>query len=255
MMIIHDAAYDKNKPCVLFDNMLTKGTLTATNGIGENAVSGTTWDFWTPSSLGRLSVDLYVKSTVDCLFIDAHNISDVGGYVVWSYFDGTDWVNIEVVEPTDNSPIMVITDEIFATQFRVSVTGSSLGVVMMGKRLVFPNGIDSSYRSIPHSKTYTLLGGDSDAGQFTGQMLIRQGASVSPTFPLLDADWVDSDMKPFEDHYNRGLPFAWAASPAFNGDDMGFCQRPQGASELNPSYYEGGMYEEFTMHLGVYINE
>ena len=206
-MVITDNAYDKGNPCVLYDNLFSTGILTASTARSgypkENAISGTTWDFYGPSALGFsvFSVDNESEVEADCVFIDAHNLGSIG------------------------------------STFYVQ------------------HSTDSSYGSIPHSREYSLLGGKSDGGQFTSQMVIRKGASVSPTFPLLDAAWVDTDMKPFENHYNTGKTFAWAAMPAMFPDDMGYCQRPPSSGSLSPSYYEGGMYEEFTMNLEVYINE
>lgn len=255
MMVLQDSAYDKNKPCVLYQNVFEEGTLTATSGTAENAVSGTTWDFWIGTGSSTLTVDMGVDTEVDCFFIDAHDLFAVGSTLTVQAYIAAAWVTIETITPTDNAAIMVITPNITATQFRVTAIGVSIGVVMAGKRLVFPNGVDPSHTSIAHARTYELLSGDSISGQFTNSMVVRKGASLGVTFPLLNAEWVDSEMKEFETHYNVGKPFAWAASPSRFPDDMGFCKRPSGAGELRPMYYEGGMYEEFTMDLGVYINE
>ena len=242
-MVITDNAYDKGNPCVLYDNLFSTGILTASTARSgypkENAISGTTWDFYGPSALGFsvFSVDNESEVEADCVFIDAHNLGSIGStFYVQHSTDGVEF-------------------RYWRVAFNNVGAEATVGVIMIGKRLVFPNGIDSSYGSIPHSREYSLLGGKSDGGQFTSQMVIRKGASVSPTFPLLDAAWVDTDMKPFENHYNTGKTFAWAAMPAMFPDDMGYCQRPPSSGSLSPSYYEGGMYEEFTMNLEVYINE
>lgn len=266
MMIIEDDAYDKNKPFVLFENLLQKGTLVVTapaDGYDiENAISGTTWDFYRPAAIVQFTsyaVDMGVDTYADCAFIDAHNLGTSESIVrVQHSQDGVDWTSVTTAfTPVDDAAIMVIFKPLKARFWRFALDNSvapDVGVFSIGSRLVFPNGVDPSHTSIPHARKYELLGGDSINGQFTGQMVTRKSADLSVTFPLLDAHWVNTEMAAFERHYNEGRPFAWAASPSFDGDDMGFCQRPMGAGELRPRYYEGGMYEEFTMSLGVYVN-
>lgn len=264
-MIISDDAYDKRAPCVLFENVLDYGAVSASTADAgydvENATSGTTWDAYKPVSAtsANYDVDAGVDVECDCAFVDAHTLGSVGGSVrVWASTDGVGWTPItDAVDVADNGAVMLIWRGVEYRYWRIAFTHDAapeIGVLSIGKRLVFPNGIATPHTSIQHSKKIEVLGGDSDSGQFTGQMIVRKSASVNVTFPLLDADWVENEMKPFETHYNEAKPFAWAASPLFDGDDMGYCQRPSGAGELSPSYYEGGMYEEFTMRLGVYVN-
>lgn len=253
-MIVKSGALNTSLPCVLYENIFTLGTVTQSDdGDYENALSGTTWDFWSGGAR-TLRVDLDSDVYVDCLFIDAHNLSDDNDSVTLQYWGGSDWVDYQVITPTDNSAIAFIFPEINNDMYRVLITGGDVGVLMLGKRLVFPQGVDQSHASIPHSTKYTLLGGDSINGQFIGNQVIRKGASLTVTFPLLDASWVDADMQEFEEHYNLGKPFMWAANALKFPTDFGFCQRPKGAGQLNPRYFEGGLYEEFSMQLGVYIN-
>lgn len=266
-MLITDDAYNKDLPLVLYDNLMARGTLlsaTAADGYDvENCVSGTTWDFYKPAALGLAAVRVEMASSeeADCALIDAHDMFTNGSYFrIECSDDGSVWTDLTGwIYPEDNGACMAIwpaSSHLFwRVLFNNPTAQSRVGVIVLGLKLSFPNGIDSAYRSIPHSRTYTLLGGDSDSGQFTGQNVIRKGATVSPTFPLLDASWVDSDMKAFEAHYNEGLTFAWAAMPSMYPDDMGYCKRPADAGELRPGYYEGGMYQEFTMQLKVFIND
>ena len=262
MMIISDDAYDKNKPCVLYDNLMAQGVFisssTASGYNVLNAVSGTTWDFWKPASAGNFAcrVDTGSAHEADCAFIDAHNI--VGDVRVQGSTDDVTWVAVtETVTVSDGNPIMFIWRGVSYRYWRFEFDcdiAPEIGVLMMGKRLVFLQGVDVSHTSIQHSQQFELLGGNSLSGQFTGQKIIKRSASVEVVFPLLDAAWVDTTLVDFEYHYNSGQPFAFATMPAKYPKDMGYCQRPEGASELRPSYYEGGLYEEFTMALGVYVN-
>jgi hypothetical protein len=253
-MIIKEGSYDTRKPTVLYDNLFAQGTLTASSGVGENAISGTTWDFWQGTGASTLEVDLGVGAEANCLFVDAHNLFTVGSALSVEYWNGSAWVVIEAITPTDNTAIMVIFPDTTASKYRIGATGADIGVVILGKRLVFPQGVDNGHTAINHARRIDVLGGDSLNGQFTGQQIIKRSADTSMTFPLLDASWVDTDMAEFETHYDNALPFAFATNPQAYPKDMGYCQRPQGASELRPRYYEGGLYEEFTMALGVYQN-
>jgi hypothetical protein len=261
-VIIADDAFDKGKPCVLYDNILTRGTVTAVSAASGydilNAISGTTWDFYRPSTAGVVdyAVDMGAATEVDCAFIDAHNI--VGDVFVQRSSDGVNWSSVtDTVDVSDGAAIMFIWRGVSYRYWRFvfdCAVAPDIGVLMMGKRLVFPQGVDTDHTSIQHARRYELLGGDSLTGQFTGQKVIKRAADVDVTFPLLDAEWVDAELAGFEYHYNTGQPFAFAAMPSRYPADMGYCQRPENAGELRPKYYEGGMYEEFTMSLGVYVN-
>ena len=263
MMIISDDAFDKSKPCVLYDNILTSGTVTASalaaSGYSvANAYSGTTWDFYKPASAAFFvyTVDMTTATECDCAFMDAHNI--VGSVYIAYSDNGSTWTRTtDNATPVNGEAVMFIwrgsSHRYWRFAFEVT-NAPEIGVLMLGKRLVFPQGVDVSHTSIQHSQQFELLGGNSLSGQFTGQKIIKRSASVEVVFPLLDAAWVDTTMVDFEYHYNSGQPFAFATMPAKYPKDMGYCQRPESASELRPSYYEGGLYEEFTMALGVYVN-
>lgn len=255
-VVIQSGAYDKNKVFVMYENVFySADTLSYTSGVGENAISGTTWDFWTGTGSSTLTATMSGDVEVDCFFIDAHDLFTVGSNVVFEARIASVWTEIEDITPTDNSAILVIAKPVTADAFRVTATGASIGVIMVGSRLVFPQGIDTNYGSIAHSRKLELIGGNSINGQFTGMQVTKKSASISPTFPLLDASFVDNDMEEFEAHYNEGKPFVFGVIAPQLPADFGYCQRPVNASELMPTYSNGGIYEEFTMELGVYINE
>lgn len=263
-VIIESGATDTDMPMVLYENLYTLGTISGVSDAdypASNVATGTTWDFWYSSDTGAVGPTVVLDDdyTADCAFIDAHDMATAGASfrVQYSTDGGSTWNNITSFEvPPDNGAILVLFPEVEGDAFRIqrNLAGAFIGVVMIGQRLVFPNGVDNGHTAINHSRVIDVLGGDSLSGQFTGQQIIKRSASTTVTFPLLSAEWVDNDMAMFEAHYNDALPFVYATSPENYPDDMGYCQRPSGSGTLGPSYFEGGLYEEFNMPLAVYQN-
>lgn len=260
MIYIAPGASDVDKPSALFDNLFIQGAVTggsAPDGPVTNAITGSTWDYWYPnvSSTSAISVSLPNQRYADAAFIDAHNLGTSGGQVrvQRSTDNGGSWTTIyDWVSTLDNNPLMFLFPGGNGNAYRIehrNATNSAIGVVMIGKRLIFPFGVDDRYTSFPHARRIDVMGGNSLGGQFLGQKIIRRGGNNSITFPLLDAQWVDVDMYPFESHYNTGKPFAFATKPSFRANDLAYCWRPDRASELRPTYSEGGLYEDFTMEV------
>lgn len=263
MIYIRPGAVDTDKPSALYENIFAEGVLSGNAAAGfplENAITGSTWDYWKPvdGAARGVTVTLDEPMTADCLFIDAHNMATVGAdyRLDISTDGGANWSNVTgwtVVD--DNSPIMVLFPERYGNAWRtIQRNGpASIGVIMLGKRLVFPHCIDDRYTSFQHGHNIEVLGGNSLGGQFLGQKIMRRGGNTSLTFPFLESEWVDTMMSPFETHYNEGKPFAFAANPDFRDTDVAYCWRPDRASELRPTYFEGGKFQDFTMEVDYFV--
>ena len=262
MIEIELGVTDQTKPMVMFGNVFAGGTLTATSqadgfDVGYIADYETGYG-WKPAvdTIARATVVLGAGVEANCFFVTSHNLGSNAATLTLEYYNGVTWVGVYSVTPTTNDDIMYLFNDITASQWRVSQVGgaSFIGVVRLGSRLVFPNGIDQSYSSIPHAKVVEVQGMQTVSGAYVGQMITRYGFKTSATFPLLDSSWVDTDMKPFETHYNDALPFVYAANPQRFPDDYGYCWRPSNSGTLMPKYKEGGMYEEFTIELQGFVN-
>lgn len=258
-IVITAGATDTQRPMVLYENVFSDGVLVASSaiadGAGDNAVDTFTYDYWTPAIVpAQLTVTLDGPTEVDCFGIAAHNLGSEGATVSLQYYNGSTWVTIVSQSPLLDADILAVFPTVTATQFRVNMSGAvaSIGVVMAGKRLVFPTGILSGYTSTDHSKKYDLMTTRTLGGNFAGNRVYRVGIETSVTFGMIDADWVDTTMALFENHYNTGQPFFYAGSPSTLPNDMCYAWRPERGGELSPSYEEGGIYQEFDMDIMAY---
>lgn len=261
MIYIGAGVTDTDKPVVLYDNLFTQGTL---SGVADpdfpvgNAVTGTTWDFWKPDSpsIRSITVDLGASATADCAFIDAHELATVGASVrVQTSTDGVSWSSAsQLYTPTDNSPIMIIFSPASSRYWRIIQTDgpAAVGVVMLGERLTFEYGFSDPV-SFNHGKQVEVMGGNSLGGHFLGQKIRRKGGNTSFNFPWLSADWVNNEMAMFETHYNEGKPFAMALRPNYDDEELAYCWRPDGASELRPSYQVNGRAMTVDMQVDYYV--
>ncbi|MCP3658560.1 MAG: discoidin domain-containing protein, partial [Herbaspirillum sp.] len=140
MIYIDGTPYDTNKPTVLFENLFADGALTGTAGVSagfgpENAITGSTADFWYPDTgvtYPIIRVDLASSSPANCLVIAAHNFADEGAkfQLEYSQDGGTTWADATSwITPSDNSTIMVLFDEVSGNAWRL---GQANGHVKIG---------------------------------------------------------------------------------------------------------------------------
>jgi len=263
MIYIESGAANTDVPVVLYDNILLDGTLTGTEASGfpkENAVTGTTWDYWqAPDAATRsIGVDLSSQTFANCLFVDAHDIATVGadikvqystdGGSVWQ--DASDWYT-----PTDNTPIMILFSGVTGNSWRMQTRNGppKIGVIMLGNKLPFEYGTEDMV-SFRHGERTEVMGGNSIGGQFLGQKIRRKGGNTSFSFPWLTADWVNNDMAMFEAHYNDGKPFGMALRPSYDADELAYCWRPDGGGELRPQYQMKGVSFSMNMQVDYYVS-
>lgn len=253
---------DSGKPLLLYDSVFESGTVTVssetTDGAGLNAIEDTTFDEWLASSAtAYLSVDYGSDVFVDCIGVAAHDLFTQSATISVEYSNNNvDWTSIWTVTPSDNSTIIGIFTLTKARYWRVAVTSgpASIGVIRLGRRLVIPTGVLSGHVGINHAKRVDVLSNMSLTGQFIGTKVVRRGADATIDFGLLETDYVDSDVSDFESHYNDGRPFFYAGSLSKYPNDIGFCKRPSGASEIRPSYEENGLMMPVAFDVEVYID-
>ena len=255
-----EVATDK-APLVLWDNVFAQGTLTAsteaTNGEKENAISETTYDFWTPTALpATIGVTLGVSTAVSYVGIAAHNLFTNGCTVAVEYDNGGVWTELASVTPTDNKTLMIAFTETSDTDFRLSITGTtapSIGVIFMGTALQFETGILPSYTPIAYAENIELLMSQTMNGQFITNRVNRRGASTEVNLNILDRTFVEATpFQSFRDHYNSGKSFFFASNPSELDFDVGYCWRNSGG-EMRPSFTDDGIFYRTSMSLEAYI--
>ena len=235
-----DAAYDElnTLPMVLYDNVFTRGTLTTNtetdDGWVANAADAQTHDFWAPAILPAfVNTVLPQPETVDCLFVANHNIGSLGADIILRQ----DNLNIRIFKPLDNRPFMMVIPEVTATifEFRIRNTATEpgtayAGVVMLGKRLVFPSGVTVGYQPLNTARRVRKLSSTTLKGHNIGTRIVKGGGETSALIQNMPAEFVDNDMFEFSKKYSNGDPFAWASGPSLFPDDLGLVQSQIGGS-------------------------
>lgn len=250
-------------PCVLFDNLFLRGTVTVssetTEGPKQNATNEGTYNFWQPSALpATYQVSLPSSMEADSLALVAHNLGSNGTTVtISSSNDGTTWTERASYTPTDNKTKMIVWKPASAFFWRAVFTGGSgslfVGVLMLGARLVFPGGVRPPYSPLWLSQDVELLVSQTMSGQFITNREIRRGASTQISLVAFERNFVEEDLLPFKNHYDSGKAFIWAAGPCVFDKDVSYAWRQSGA-EMKPTFDETGNWMSVTMSVEGYVN-
>lgn len=250
---------DNSQPTVLFDSVLTRGTLVAsteaTDGAGSNATNGKTNDFWTPTALpATLETTLSAAEECDCAAIVGHTLGTDGATLEVDYHDGATWQTLSTTSPTTDETIFIIFGAQTRTRWRIRITGStipSIAVALIGKRLSLPGGVTLSYTPIYKAKDVELLSGVSRKGHFIGNRVQRRGASTTISLAPIDRSWIESNLDPFNNYFDDGGAFVFASAPSVFTKDAAYCWR--GNSTLRPSHSVSGDLEDISMQVNAYV--
>lgn len=236
-MILIDPNVPWQGPAViLWDNVFARGVLSSVRSDpmfpAQNALGPQTYDYWRITGYGAaLDVTLPSAEACDCLAVFNHDLGQGSVQVrVQSSSDGSSYTTrAQLTTVTDNSPLMMLFPPASARYWRFNLyAGSnlpSMGIVMLGKALRPPAGVQEGYQPIAGAQQVDLSSSVSLGGHFVGSRAIRRGAgTVLPLAPQ-PREWVENDAAGFIEHYNRGGTFAWAGSPELLRDDLAYCWR------------------------------
>lgn len=255
MISIASGSIDTLLPTILYANGLASGTLAASGSTAgtypENILGPQTYDGWKADALpATLTATFGTTQQFDACAIAAHTLGTSGATLYVERWTGSAWATVASVSPTDDSPVLLIWPAATATQWRLRITGTTvpfIGLAMMGQRLLFPAQVRTSYVPLNAAKRLEILGARSISGQFLGSRILRKGLEASVGLSPLAASWAETNLPAFMAHYDSGLPFFWASSPARYASDVGLVWRNGG--ELRPAYTAGGLYVEIAMEL------
>lgn len=259
---IETGATDTSNATVLYQNIFEDGTVTTnsetSDGAALNAVEDTTFDFWTPAGVpAYVRVDYGSAVECDCAGIASHDAGTQGTTLEVQYStDDASWTTVSTISPLTDETILVVFPAVEARYWRVRQSSAvcSIGVVKLGKRLVFPSGVLNGHTAVNHSNRVELLTPNvSQNGQFLGSRIRRIGARVNINFGQLETSFVDNDMLVFEGHFNSGRSFFYAGSPSEWPEDYGYCWR--GGSEIRPNYEEGGLLSQVDIEADFYVEQ
>lgn len=255
---------DDSLPMVLWDNFYARGTVTASSqasdGAAANAAEETTYDYWTPSfGNATITVTLSSAETANCCAIAAHNLGTVGStiYVQKDLTGSGSWTNVAgPIAPTTDDPILIVFDNTTNSAFRLFVQGStapSIGVVFLGKRLVFSTGVALPYTPIWQSQKVDLLQSVSLGGQFLGNRVNRRGGTGAVTLNVLERSFIEgTDFQAFKTHYDNGKAFFFASSPADYPEDLAYVWRAPN-NTMRPTFANNGLFYQVNMSLEAYV--
>lgn len=248
-------------PCIMWDNFANRTNITASSSDPNysilNVVEENTVDFWRPVGLvpSWIRVSGLTSRVIDCVAIRGHNLWDIaatvtvnaGGTVVATY------------APKSNGVLIIAFPEVRGAgdvTININTNGWALvGSVMVGRRLVMPNGLDgSSFRPIEFSTVTDLMSNRTQTGQLLGNRVVRRGVSADIPINAVDEAFVYGRFKGFISHYNAGRPFVFASSPTLAPNDAGWFWRPGSSPDLEVTSISRGYYAEFSIPAeGVYL--
>lgn len=206
-----------------------------------------------------LTVTLSAPATVDALALVAHDLAarGVSASLAYSVSDVSAFVPVGSFAPADRDAAMMIFPAVTGRRFRLSLSGPSMpaiGVVMLGRRLVFPADVQPPYKPLSQSGRVDVIGAQSLSGQHLGNRWRRRAAAGNVNLSAMPRAWFDgADALAFADHYNTGKPFVWCADPAGLPRDCAYAWRSSSAAELVPEIQPGAIHAAFGMELEAYV--
>lgn len=235
-----------NNPFVAWDNLAATATLSgstpADDGAYANAVTGTTYDYFTPTT-GAGTVEFRAKfgsaKALTFAGIAAHNLGEHGmsAYVEYSTNNGASWTDggAGVINPDDDSPIAWrMNGDASADFWRVRLVGGSaskvpsLGVVFFGDDLVIPTRIYQGFAPRITPTEVALQSNVSIGNHLLGSSVVFQGSRISAGFTLVSPTFIRGDFKPFQTAFNSGQPCFFGWRPEKYADDLHYCWRDGG---------------------------
>lgn len=260
------AAGQSDNPFALWENKAIGATLvstlaTAADGPKDNAITGTTYDYWKPVVVGT-TADFRItitSQTIACVGIASHNLGTLGATVAVqrSVDSGANWLDggAGSITPTDDSPMIfrMVASGADAADWRVLITGLSasdpvaVAVISFGSELIFPVRFYSGFAPIITATEVELQSNVSQGNHLLGSSVVSRGSMLEATFQHVDPAFVRGDMKPFQLHFNAGggLFFAWR--PATYASDVHYCWRESGV--VRPSNDGGRDFMAFTLAM------
>lgn len=228
-----------NNANILWDNIMTRSTISNASSPSENprinVTDPATWSSWSMAARNNLDFDYGSVVEVDCISIAAHNLGSSGAdFVLESSDDGvTGWTAAHARQfPLTDEDIIVMFPVRSSRYWRINVGPTfSIGIIFVGKRLIFPHAPIDGYTPLHHARRYTKMFNDSIKGQFLSNRVMSAGAETQVDMGFFERTWLEANIRMFERHYNQGGTFFYAGCPAKYPLDMGYC-RALGEDEI-----------------------
>lgn len=219
---------------------------------GTRALSWLSQERWLAanSATQTLDLDLGAAMNADCFGVYKHNFGDIGGSFLVQYSTGsaggpftTQWA----ITPGDNKArFRVNTVDITARYWRLVCSGHNapptIGVLVIGKSIHLPS--PEHPFSIPMiSRDTEVLNSQSEAGEFIGRSILRQGMRTGLKYSQLPVSWARGTWEPFL-RLAELNPFFFAYDINRYVDDAYYCfldKKPKAGQSAKPYHVQTEM--------------
>lgn len=248
---------DRMNPIILFDNILTEGTLTATSTASGYDVDNimdyrgyTKWkaddtaDQYLTWAMGatapiRAQTGWYIKlqnnallsqvtggvDRADTVGIFNHNLGTIGATVLVQYYSAG-WNTLATLTPSDDDPILSSFASNISGDWRIKISGMDaapeVGVIFLGVGLTIPDSPDAPV--IPMREGIKAASEVSQSGNLLGTVVAYNPKSIEHRWtnaPNITRTWFTTYWEPFWDNHAKLLyPFFYAWDLTNRPDDI-----------------------------------
>ena len=232
-------------PIILFDNILTEGTLTATSTASGYDVdnlkdyrvytkwkaAGTTNQYlsWNMGGIAKVRAQTgwYIKlqnnallgaitgsvDTADAIGIVNHNLGTIGAQIDVQYYESGAWNTVLTLNPTTDNAILSTFTSHTSGDWRIKLSGMSaapeIGVMFLGVHLSFPWPPEAPVSPVREGiKSKTEI---SNTGNLLGTNLAFNPKTINHRFTNLTRTWFTTYYEPFwNNHAKLIYPFFYA---------------------------------------------
>lgn len=217
-----------------------------------------TWSSWkADGSNGWTKYDLGGATSIDAIGIAAHNLftSGVTQIVIASSTDDASYTNRVTHNVASDADLLFLIEAQTARYWRVTLTGpaANIGILQVGKRLVFPNAPLDDYTPLNMAREYTKLRNQSLKGQLLGNRVIAAGAITDVDLGYVTRTWADTNLPAFKSHYDQGGTFFYAGCPSKFPLDMGYCWSDGDDDTIAVSYVEADRLSTVSFAVRSYV--
>lgn len=267
-------AGEENTPLVTWQDQtsrsgttITSNRGTETDGALANAASGSTADFWIPTTTANTSVNFLINRSaafpVNFIGIAAHTLADLGTTLTPEYSTdgGSTWTGLGVsASPTTAENIGFYFEAVTAADWRLRITGYTagdfvaVGVISFARAFQFPQRMVYGGFAPPLEPTSVeLVSNVTEGSNYIKSAVARRGIALGPVqMTHLTPDFVrgnGSAFPAFRRAFNNGEPFFFAWRPT-DYEDLAYCWRAGG--EIVPTTMGLRSYMQFAMNMDAY---
>lgn len=205
-----------NHARILYASALVGASVTATGGTGAaNVLNPATYARWAFTGSQAITMTLPTAQQIDAVGLGGHSFANASALVEYSTSDAGAWVEFAPAQSGTAAMLFLSAAAVSVKRLRVTVTATGahvLGVIYAGIALQMQRPIYKSHAPATMNRITEYQANESEAGQWLGRNIIRQGLKVDLNWSNLSAAWVRQYFDPFA-VAARNTPFFIAWNP------------------------------------------